>query len=69
MPVKPKIRTLTTSAADILNVIRNNASVDYRNYVPKADVQSQIDAAVATLNPFARLARLSWTIRRFRTSS
>lgn len=43
MPVKPKIRTLTTSAADILNVIRNNASVDYRNYVPKAvanDVES-----------------------------
>lgn len=37
MPVKPKVRTLTTSAADILNVIRNNASVDYRNYVPKAD--------------------------------
>lgn len=37
MPVKPKIRALTTSAADILNVIRNNASVDYRNYVPKAD--------------------------------
>lgn len=37
MPVKPKIRTLTASAADILNVIRNNASVDYRNYVPKAD--------------------------------
>lgn len=37
MPVKPKIRTLTTSAVDILNVIRNNASVDYRNYVPKAD--------------------------------
>lgn len=37
MPVRPKIRTLTTSAADILNVIRNNASVDYRNYVPKAD--------------------------------
>lgn len=37
MPVKPKIRTLTTSAAGILNVIRNNASVDYRNYVPKAD--------------------------------
>lgn len=37
MPVKPKIRTLTTSAADILNVIRNNASVDYRYYVPKAD--------------------------------
>lgn len=37
MPVKPKIRTLTTSAADILNVIRNNASIDYRNYVPKAD--------------------------------
>lgn len=36
MATKPRIVTLTNSSADILNVIRNNATVDYRNYVPEA---------------------------------
>lgn len=36
MPVKPKIKTLTNSSVDILNVIRENASQNYREYVPKA---------------------------------
>lgn len=36
MPVKPKIVTLTNSSIDILNVIRNNATVNYQNYVPVA---------------------------------
>lgn len=36
MPVKPKIVTLTNSSVDILNVIRNNATVNYHNYVPVA---------------------------------
>ena len=36
MPVKPKIVTLTNSSVDILNVIRNNATVDYKHYVPVA---------------------------------
>ena len=36
MPVKPKIVTLTNSSVDILNVIRNNATVNYQNYVPVA---------------------------------
>ena len=36
MPVKPKIVTLTNSSVDILNVIRNNATQNYRDYVPKA---------------------------------
>lgn len=36
MAVKPKIVTLTNSSVDILNVIRNNASVNYQNYVPQA---------------------------------
>ena len=36
MPVKPKIKTLTNSSVDIFNAIRNNASVNYRNYVPVA---------------------------------
>lgn len=36
MATKPKIVTLTNSSVDILNVIRNNATVNYQNYVPKA---------------------------------
>ena len=36
MPTKPHIKTLTNSSVDILNAIRNNASTNYRNYVPVA---------------------------------
>lgn len=36
MPTKPPIKTLTNSSVDILNVIRNNATQNYRDYVPKA---------------------------------
>lgn len=36
MPTKPKVVTLTNSSVDILNVIRNNASQNYRDYVPMA---------------------------------
>ena len=36
MAVKPQIRTLTNSSVDVLNVIRNNASQNYQNYVPVA---------------------------------
>ena len=36
MATKPKIVTLTNSSVDILNVIRNNATVNYKNYVPVA---------------------------------
>lgn len=36
MPTKPKIVTLTNASVDVLNAIRNNASVNYRNYVPIA---------------------------------
>lgn len=36
MATKPKIVTLTNTSVDVLNVIRNNASVNYRNYVPVA---------------------------------
>lgn len=36
MPTKPKVVTLTNSSLDILNVIRKNASQNYRDYVPKA---------------------------------
>ena len=36
MAIKPKIRTLTNNSVDILNAIRNNASINYKNYVPVA---------------------------------
>ena len=36
MATRPKVKTLTNSAVDVLNVIRNNASVDFKNYVPIA---------------------------------
>ena len=36
MATKPQIVTLTNSSVDILNVIRENASQNYRDYVPKA---------------------------------
>lgn len=36
MPTKPKVVTLTNSSVDILNVIRKNASQNYRDYIPKA---------------------------------
>lgn len=40
MATKPKIVTLTNSSVDVLNAIRNNASIQYQNYVP-----------IATANP------------------
>lgn len=36
MPTIPKIVTLTNSSVEVLNVIRNNASQNYREYVPIA---------------------------------
>lgn len=36
MPTVPAIKTLSASSVDILNAIRNQASTNYRDYVPKA---------------------------------
>lgn len=36
MSVKQSIKTLTNSSVDVLNVIRENASQNYKEYVPKA---------------------------------
>jgi len=40
MAIKPKIKTLTNSSVDILNAIRNNASTNYKDYVPQATADS-----------------------------
>lgn len=36
MPSKPRIIVKTNTSAEVLNAIRNNASINYRNYVPVA---------------------------------
>ena len=36
MPTTPKMVTLTNSSVDVLNAIRNSASVNYQDYVPIA---------------------------------
>ena len=36
MPVTPKIITRTNASVDVINAIRNDASMDYRNHVPIA---------------------------------
>ena len=41
MPTKPHIVTLTNSSVDILNVIRNNATQNYRDYVPVATADAE----------------------------
>ena len=41
MPIRPQIRTLTNASVDILNAIRNSASVNYRDYVPLATADAE----------------------------
>lgn len=42
MPTKPHVRTLTNSSVDILNAIRNTASVNYQTYVPVATADAEV---------------------------
>ena len=37
MPTRPTTNKLNATSVDILNAIRNSATANYRNYVPKAD--------------------------------
>lgn len=41
MAVKPTVKTLTNSSVDILNVIRENATQNYKDYVPKATADAE----------------------------
>jgi len=36
MPTKPRIKTLTNSAVDVVNAIKNSASMNYKEFVPYA---------------------------------
>lgn len=41
MPTIPKIVTLTNSSVDVLNAIRNSATQNYKEYVPKATTDAE----------------------------
>ena len=49
MATKPKIRTLTNSSVDILNAIRNSATQNYRDYVPKATADAESIKAIGNI--------------------
>ena len=41
MATRPKVKVLTNTSVDVLNVIRNNASQNYKDYVPKATADAE----------------------------
>lgn len=45
MPTRPSVQNLSATSVDILNAIRNNASNNYRDYIPAAD--SSLDSVRA----------------------
>lgn len=49
MATKPKIVTLTNSSVDILNAIRNNATNNYRDYVPYATPDAESIREIGTI--------------------
>ena len=52
MAVKPRIVTLTNSSVDVLNAIRNNATTNYKHYVPIAtpDAESVIEIGAVIMS-------------------
>ena len=49
MPTKPHVVTLTNSSVDILNVIRENATQNYHDYVPKATADADSIRQIGTV--------------------
>lgn len=55
MPTKPKVKQFTGSGIDVLNAIRNGASVNYREYVPVVHDASDIKEVGNVLMQFPTL--------------
>lgn len=49
MPTRPVVRQLTSNSVDILNAIRNNASSNYRDYIPEADANVESVRAIGAI--------------------
>lgn len=56
MPTRPNVQTLSATSVDILNAIRNNASANYRDYIPEAnDSLDSVRAIGAVLMDYPHL--------------
>lgn len=49
MPVKPDIKALNANSVQILNAIRANATENYRNFIPKANENSESIKAIGAI--------------------
>lgn len=49
MPTRPNVQSLSANSVDILNAIRNNASSNYRDYIPQADESLESVRAIGTI--------------------
>lgn len=49
MPTRPNVQNLSATSVDILNAIRNNASANYRDYIPQADPTLESVRAIGTI--------------------
>lgn len=49
MPRKPSIKVLTNSSVDVINAIRNSASINYQNYVPIATNDAESIKAIGAI--------------------
>lgn len=67
MATRPRIATLTNSSVDVLNAIRNSASIDYRDYVPYATPDADVIRSIGAVlidNPQLQNEFLSALINR-----
>ena len=49
MPTRPTVQNLNATSVDILNAIRNNASANYRDYIPVADASLDSVRAIGAI--------------------
>lgn len=56
MPTRPNLVTFTNTSVDVLNAIRNDASQDYKNYIPFATADGEVIRTIgATLMDYPEL--------------
>lgn len=67
MPTRPEIKVLTNASVDVLNAIRNSASINYKNYVPIATPNAEVIKSIGAVimdNPALQNEFLSALVNR-----
>ena len=67
MATVPKVKTLTSTSVDVLNVIRNNATQNYKDYVPVATENAEVIREIGAIimdNPSIQNEFLSALVNR-----